>query len=76
MLPTFYAASGLHFWDLVISLSFFVTLYSILLVIMVMLMVKIIKAGPQDKLFTSADDDEDFVIAALPATPANKELGS
>jgi cytochrome d ubiquinol oxidase subunit I len=76
VLPTFYAASGLSFWDLVISLSFFVTLYSILLVIMVMLMVKIIKAGPQDKLFTAADDDEDFVVAALPATPANKELGS
>ncbi|WP_354066443.1 cytochrome ubiquinol oxidase subunit I [Devosia sp. 2618] len=78
VLPTFYAASGLHFWDLVISLSFFVALYSVLLIIMIMLMVKIIKAGPQDKLFTAADegDDEDFVVAALPATPANKELGS
>ena len=78
VLPTFYAASGLNFWDLVISLSFFVTVYSILLVIMVILMVKIIKAGPQDKLFTAADEGEDgdFVVAALPATPANKELGS
>ncbi|KRA55848.1 cytochrome ubiquinol oxidase subunit I [Devosia sp. Root635] len=77
VLPTFYAASGLHFWDLVISLSFFVTLYSILLVIMIMLMVKIIKAGPQDKLFAEDEgDDADFVVAALPATPANKELGS
>jgi cytochrome d ubiquinol oxidase subunit I len=78
VLPTFYAASGLNFWDLVISLSFFVTLYSILFVIMVILMVKIIKAGPQDKLFTAADEGEDgdFVVAALPATPANKELGS
>ncbi len=76
VLPTFYAASGLHFWDLVISLSFFVTLYSILLVIMVMLMVKIIKAGPQDKLFAPEADDQDFVIAALPVTPATKELGS
>ncbi|MHA6691464.1 cytochrome ubiquinol oxidase subunit I [Devosia sp. A449] len=78
VLPTFYAASGLHFWDLVISLSFFVTLYSILFVIMIMLMVKIIKAGPQDQLFAASDegDDEDFVIDALLATPANKELGS
>jgi len=76
VLPTFYAASGLHFWDLVISLSFFVTLYSILFVIMIILMVKIIKAGPQDQLFTADDDDADFVVAALPATSANKELGS
>ena len=78
VLPTFYAASGLNFWDLVISLTFFVGLYSVLLVVMVMLMFKIIKAGPQDKLFTAADEgeDEDFVVAALPATAANKELGS
>jgi cytochrome d ubiquinol oxidase subunit I len=76
VLPTFYAASGLHFWDLVISLSFFVTLYSILLVVMVMLMIKIIKAGPKDNLFAPEADDHDFVIAALPVTPATKELGS
>ncbi len=78
VLPTFYAASGLHFWDLVISLTFYVALYTVLLVIMVMLMLKIIKAGPQDKLFAAADEgeDADFVVAALPATPANKELGS
>lgn len=78
VLPTFYAASGLNFWDLVISLSFFVTLYSILFVIMLMLMVKIIKAGPQDNLLAAAHegDDEDFVIAALPANAATKELGS
>lgn len=76
VLPTFYAASGLNFWDLVISLSFFVTVYSVLFAIMVMLMVKIIKAGPQDHLFTAADDDQDFVMSALPATPATKELGS
>ena len=76
VLPTFYAASGLNFWDLVISLTFFVSLYTVLLVIMIMLMLKIIKAGPQDKLFAATEDDDDFVIAALPATPANKELGS
>jgi len=73
VLPTFYAASGLGFWDLVISLSFFVTLYSILLVIMVILMVKIVRAGPQDQFFGEDDDNEDF--AAEPATPANRELG-
>jgi cytochrome d ubiquinol oxidase subunit I len=78
VLPTFYAASGLNFWDLVISLTFFVALYSVLFAIMVMLMVKIIKAGPQDKLFSigGESDDEDFVMTALPATPATKELGS
>ena len=76
VLPTFYAASGLNFWDLVISLTFFMVLYTVLLVIMVALMVRIVKAGPQDKLLTLAEDDEDFVIAALPATPANKVLGS
>ena len=48
---------------------------TVLLVIMVILMVRIIKAGPKDKLFT-LDDEDDFVIAALPATPATKELGS
>ena len=48
VLPTFYAASGLHFWDLVISLAFFVSLYSVLIVVMVWLMVRVIKAGPHD----------------------------
>ena len=78
VLPTFYAASSLNFWDLVISLVFFMALYTTLLVIMVMLMVKVFKAGPQDKLFAATDegDDDDFVIAALPATPANKDLVS
>jgi len=78
VLPTFYAASSLNFWDLVISLTFFVALYTVLLVVMVILMLKIIKAGPQDHLFAATDEgeDADFVVAALPATPANKELGS
>jgi cytochrome d ubiquinol oxidase subunit I len=76
VLPTFYAASGLTVLDLVLSLGFFVTLYTTLLVIMVILMVKIIKAGPQDKLFAARDDDEDFVVAALPANTANQELAS
>jgi len=76
VLPTFYAASGLHFWDLVISLTFFTTLYGVLAIIMVMLMIKIIKAGPQDNLLAADDDEADFVIAALPPTKANQELGS
>ncbi|WP_055047401.1 cytochrome ubiquinol oxidase subunit I [Devosia sp. A16] len=50
VLPTFYAASGLNFWDLVISLSFFMLLYTSLLVVMVWLMVRTIKHGPSDKL--------------------------
>jgi len=50
VLPTFYAASGLNFWDLVISLSFFMLLYTALLIVMVWLMVRTIKHGPSDKL--------------------------
>lgn len=50
VLPTFYAASGLHFWDLVISLTFFMLLYTALLIVMVWLMVRTIKHGPSDKL--------------------------
>ncbi|WMT88902.1 cytochrome ubiquinol oxidase subunit I [Pelagibacterium sp. 26DY04] len=48
VLPTFYAASGLTVTDLVLSLSFYVSLYTVLAVIMVFLMVKAIKAGPKD----------------------------
>ncbi len=75
VLPTFYAASGLSVLDLVLSLTFFVLVYTVLLVIMIMLMVRIVKAGPKEKLFTQ-DDEDDFVITTLPATPATKELGS
>ena len=46
VLPTFYAASGLHVWDLAISLAFFVTVYTTLAIIMVWLMVKAIRRGP------------------------------
>jgi cytochrome d ubiquinol oxidase subunit I len=75
-LPTFYAASSLSALDLILSLSFFVLLYTVLLIIMVILMVRIIKAGPKDKLFTGEDDEYDFVMVAHHPTPANKELGS
>ncbi|CAN7181778.1 cytochrome ubiquinol oxidase subunit I [Devosia sp. LjRoot3] len=76
VLPTFYAASTLNFWDLVISLTFFTLLYTVLFIIMIMLMVKIVKAGPKDYTFADSPDADDFVVAALPATPATKELGS
>jgi cytochrome d ubiquinol oxidase subunit I len=76
VLPTFYAASGLNFWDLVISLTFFTLLYTVLFVIMIILMVRIVKAGPKDHAFADSSDVDDFVVAALPATHATKELGS
>ncbi len=46
VLPTFYAASGLQISDLVISLVFFVTLYTALIVVELFLMVKAIRKGP------------------------------
>jgi cytochrome bd ubiquinol oxidase subunit I len=46
VLPTFYAASDLTLTDLSISLTFFLTLYTALFVVMVMLMVKVVRAGP------------------------------
>ena len=66
VLPTFYAASGLNFWDLVISLSFFMVLYTALLIVMVWLMVRTIKHGPSDKLNfdQSVEPVETAVIAA------------
>ena len=48
VLPTFYAASGLHVLDLAISLTFFLVTYSVLLGIMVWLMVRVIKHGPAE----------------------------
>ena len=57
VLPTFYAASGLKVSDLVISLTFFVTLYTALFVVMLWLMIKTIKAGPKDKFALSYEDD-------------------
>jgi cytochrome d ubiquinol oxidase subunit I len=70
VLPTFYAASGLHFWDLAISLGFYVTLYTVLAAIMVWLMVRIIKVGPHDGPVLSPDADEPPAIPALVTQPA------
>ncbi len=54
VLPTFYAASGLTVLDLVISLTFFVSVYTTLAVIMVWLMVRTVKKGPPER--TVLDD--------------------
>ena len=57
VLPTFYAASGLNVWDLVISITFFIALYTILAVIMVWLMVRVIRQGPSDRSVLDLGDD-------------------
>jgi cytochrome d ubiquinol oxidase subunit I len=55
VLPTVYAASGLHVFDLVISLGFFLITYSVLLVIMVWLMVRTIQHGPAETTVLDLD---------------------
>jgi len=67
VLPTFYAASGLNFWDLVISLSFFMVLYTALLIVMVWLMVRTIKHGPSDKLNFDQSVEPVETAAVVPA---------
>ncbi len=67
VLPTFYAASGLHVSDLVISLGFFLVTYTVLLAIMVWLMVRVIKHGPSE---TSVLD----VTEELPPLTVNTPL--
>ncbi|TCQ25845.1 cytochrome bd-I ubiquinol oxidase subunit 1 apoprotein [Rhizobium sp. PP-CC-3G-465] len=56
VLPTFYAASGLTLVDLSISLAFFLLLYTVLLIVMVFLMLKTIKAGPGN--YAMLDDEK------------------
>ena len=46
VLPTFLSASSLTEWDLILSLSGYVVLYSVFLVIEIFLMMKYIKLGP------------------------------
>lgn len=69
VLPTFYAASGLNFWDLVISLTFFLLVYSVLLVIMVWLMTRIINAGPHAKSVLDIDDEPSSPIRPMAVNP-------
>ncbi len=70
-LPTFYAASGLKVSDLAISLTFFVTLYTALLVVECFLMVKAVKKGPSDTSGLDAPAQPppppEHVVAAAPA---------
>jgi cytochrome d ubiquinol oxidase subunit I len=71
VLPTFYAASGLNFWDLVISLTFFVTLYTVLIVVEAILMVKAIRHGPSDKSVLDVDEERIEPVDPIPdAVPA------
>ena len=58
VLPTFYAASGLHLWDLIISLGFFMILYTVLLVVELWLMIRTIQHGPSDTSVLDAPVDE------------------
>jgi cytochrome d ubiquinol oxidase subunit I len=69
VLPTFYAASGLSVTDLAISLTFFVTLYTALLIVMVYLMQKTIKAGPGIYSMLEGGGDE---IATPDAAPISR----
>jgi cytochrome d ubiquinol oxidase subunit I len=64
VLPTFYAASGLSVWELGISLTFFVVLYTTLAIIMFWLLWRTIKHGPSDSVDLSAGE------ADASATPA------
>ena len=50
VLPTYYAASGLSVLDLVISLTFFVTVYTTLAIIMAWLMIRVVRAGPTARM--------------------------
>jgi cytochrome d ubiquinol oxidase subunit I len=70
VLPTFYAASGLTFVDLIISLTIFLLIYSVLAVIEVILMLKAIKKGPleHDPLQT-VHDGSDVLPAPAAAGP-------
>lgn len=47
VLPTYYAASGLTMLDLAISLTVFIVLYTVLLIIGIKVMTHAIKAGPK-----------------------------
>lgn len=73
VLPTFYAASGLTVLDLALSLIFYVTIYTVLLVIMIILMTKAIKAGPKDYVALLNGEPDPVAEPELPARPAPAE---
>jgi cytochrome d ubiquinol oxidase subunit I len=70
VLPTFYAASGLNFWDLVISLTFFMVLYTGLMVVEVILMVKTIKHGPSETSVLDIPAEPRETVEPIAAVPA------
>lgn len=76
VLPTFYAASSLKWWDLAISLSFFMIVYTVLLVIMAWLMVRVIKAGPSETLTLGLPEDDFKGRHTLPAPGPNSEIAA
>lgn len=68
VLPTYYAASGLSVLDLAISLTVFIVLYTVLLIIGLKVMTHAIKAGPKpEKDEGSQGRDANPVIAAVDA---------
>ena len=70
VLPTFYAASGLNVWDLAISLTFYVLVYTVLLAIMVWLMVRAIKHGPSEQSVLDLNEDMPAPVGAAKLEPA------
>ncbi|MVW72393.1 MULTISPECIES: cytochrome ubiquinol oxidase subunit I [unclassified Bordetella] len=65
VLPTYYAASGLSFVDLVTSLTIFLVLYTVLLIIGVKVMLHAIKAGPKsDKPAHRSSQADPVAVAA------------
>jgi cytochrome d ubiquinol oxidase subunit I len=64
VLPTYYAASGLTVTDLVISLSIYLVLYTALAIVGAKVMLRAIKAGPQEPSSPKAP------AAEVPAAPA------
>ena len=50
VLPTFYAASGLALYEILLTLIGFTLLYTVLIVIEVKLILKAIRKGPDDML--------------------------
>ena len=67
VLPTYYAASGLTFADLAISLGIFLVLYTVLLIIGVKVMLHAIKAGPKSDKSASQSANVDPVAVAVDA---------
>lgn len=67
VLPTFYAASGLALRDIVLSLSGFIVLYTLLAVVAAALMLRVIRTGP-DELAPSLRPGADDAAAAAPSS--------